>query len=220
MSRRHARWWRWPPATRQTRAGKRRGRAGCWGTRRRHCCWLPRRGGWRAGWTKPSAALRATGGPTGGCVPGLSRVAAASDGARGLGRSGVAGPAGGGGASGRDLAARGARAAGRADAASWTEALAMADADAPKAALATAAANAETDPGRAFAAGAPGLEGGPRPGARRTGLCPSLARGGAGRRAQGVIRQSWAVAPHPDLADFALAPVDGQASARAGRADG
>ncbi len=41
-----------PPGAQRTRAGKQRGRVACRGTRRRHCCWPPRRGGWRAGWMK------------------------------------------------------------------------------------------------------------------------------------------------------------------------
>ena len=34
-----------------------------------------------------------------------------------------------------------------------------------------------------------------------------LRRDGREKKAQSVIRHSWTVAPHPDLADFALAPV-------------
>jgi len=91
--------------------------------------------------------------------------------------------------------------------ASWTEALAMADADTPKAALATAAANAEAEPSRALRLAKrawkedPGLVPAALAYARR------LRALGREKRAQAVISRGWTVAPHPDLADFALGPV-------------
>jgi HemY protein len=91
--------------------------------------------------------------------------------------------------------------------ASWTEALAMANADAPKAALAAAAANAETDPGRALRLARQAWKEDPGLVAAALAYARRLRESGRDRRAQAVIRQSWAVAPHPDLADFALAPV-------------
>jgi HemY protein len=86
----------------------------------------------------------------------------------------------------------------------WTGALALADANAPKAALATAAANASQDPGAALKLAQqawktdPGLVPAALAYARR------LREAGKERRAQAVIRESWARAPHPDLAAFAL----------------
>jgi len=91
--------------------------------------------------------------------------------------------------------------------ASWTEALAMADADAPKAALATAAANAETDPGRALRLARQAWKEDPSLVPAALAYARRLRELGREKRAQVVIRQSWAIAPQPDLADFALAPI-------------
>jgi HemY protein len=88
----------------------------------------------------------------------------------------------------------------------WSAALALADASAPKAALATAAANASDDPATALKLAQvawradPGLVPAALAYARR------LRAAGKERRALAVIRQSWARAPHPDLATFALGP--------------
>ena len=86
----------------------------------------------------------------------------------------------------------------------WTGALALTAANAPKAALATAAANAERDP-------ATGLKLAQQAWKADPGLVPAvlayarrLREAGKERRAQAVIRESWARAPHPDLAAFAL----------------
>ena len=90
----------------------------------------------------------------------------------------------------------------------WSGALALADSNAPKAALATAAANASQDPGIALKLARIARKADP-------GLAPAalahaarLRAAGKERRAQSVIRQSWTVAPHPDLAAFALAAPD------------
>lgn len=91
--------------------------------------------------------------------------------------------------------------------ASWTEALAMADADAPKAALATAAANAEPDPRRALRLARQAWREDPSLVPAALAYARRLRELGREKRAQAVIAQSWAVAPQPDLADFALAPV-------------
>jgi len=91
--------------------------------------------------------------------------------------------------------------------ASWTEALAMADTDAPKAALATAAANAETDPGRALRLAKQAWKEDPSLVPAALAYARRLRELGREKRAQAVARQSWAVAPYPDMADFALAPV-------------
>ena len=90
----------------------------------------------------------------------------------------------------------------------WSDALALADADAPKAALATAAAEAATRSRTGAAAGEAGVAGRSRAGAGGARLCHAgCARPGARSRALAAIRHSWTIAPHPDLADFALAPV-------------
>lgn len=87
----------------------------------------------------------------------------------------------------------------------WSGALALADANAPKAALATAAANASQDPNAALRLAETAWKADP-------GLVPAalayanrLRDAGKERRAQVVIRESWARAPHPDLATFVLA---------------
>jgi HemY protein len=89
----------------------------------------------------------------------------------------------------------------------WSDALALADADAPKAALATAAAQAMPD-------GVQGLRLARRAWQEDPSLAPAaleyakrLRAAGRDARAQSVIRHSWSIAPHPELAEFALAPV-------------
>ena len=89
----------------------------------------------------------------------------------------------------------------------WTEALELADTDPPKAALAAAAAEAEPDPSR-------GLKLAQQAWKHDASLTPAaltyadrLRRDGREKRAQAVIRHTWTLAPHPDLAAFALAPV-------------
>ncbi len=91
--------------------------------------------------------------------------------------------------------------------ASWTEALAMVDADAPKAALATAAANAEPDPSRALRLARQAWKEEPSLVPAALAYARRLRELGRERRAQAAVRQSWAAAPHPDLADFALAAI-------------
>ncbi len=90
----------------------------------------------------------------------------------------------------------------------WSGALVLTDANAPKAALATAAANASQDPGTALRLARLGWKADP-------GLVPAalayamqLRAAGKEQRALAVIRQSWARAPHPDLAAFALRPIN------------
>ncbi|HET8997123.1 MAG TPA: heme biosynthesis protein HemY, partial [Acetobacteraceae bacterium] len=92
-------------------------------------------------------------------------------------------------------------------ASNWSEALELADVDAPKAALAVAAAEAEADPSR-------GLKLAHAAWKQDASLTPAaltyaerLRRSGKEKRAMAVIRQTWTLAPHPDLAAFILAPV-------------
>ncbi|HEY6430873.1 MAG TPA: heme biosynthesis HemY N-terminal domain-containing protein [Acetobacteraceae bacterium] len=89
----------------------------------------------------------------------------------------------------------------------WSDALALANADAPKAALATAAANAELDPAAGLRLARQAWKEDPALAPAALAYARRLREAGREGRAQGVIRQSWAVAPHPDLAAFALAPV-------------
>jgi HemY protein len=89
----------------------------------------------------------------------------------------------------------------------WSDALALADADAPKAALATAAAEAETDPGRALRLAGQAWQDDPSLAPATLAYATRLRSEGREGRALAAIRHSWAIAPQPDLADFALAPV-------------
>ncbi len=89
----------------------------------------------------------------------------------------------------------------------WAEALDLVDTDAERAAMAAGAAEAEQEPARATKLARLGWK-------ADASLAPAALAYGArlraeGReaRAQAVIRHSWALAPHPDLAAFALTPV-------------
>ncbi len=89
----------------------------------------------------------------------------------------------------------------------WSDALALADADAPKAALATAAAEAEHDSARALRLAKQAWQEDPSLAPATLAYATRLRAAGREARALATIRHSWAIAPHPDLADFALAPV-------------
>ncbi|HVB68347.1 MAG TPA: heme biosynthesis HemY N-terminal domain-containing protein [Acetobacteraceae bacterium] len=89
----------------------------------------------------------------------------------------------------------------------WEEALALTDADAPKAALGVGAAEAATDPARARMLAQRAWKDDPALAPAALAYATRLRAAGRERRAQAVIRRSWALAPHPDLADFALAPT-------------
>ena len=89
----------------------------------------------------------------------------------------------------------------------WSDALALSDADAPKAALATAAANVETDAGRALHLAKQAWQGDPSLAPATLAYANRLRAAGRESRAVAAIRHSWAIAPQPDLAAFALAPV-------------
>ena len=90
----------------------------------------------------------------------------------------------------------------------WSEALALADADAPKAALAAAAADAEPDGARAQRLARQAWRDDPSLSAAALAYAGRLRSAGRESRALAVIRHSWTLAPHPDLATFALAPVE------------
>ena len=89
----------------------------------------------------------------------------------------------------------------------WSDALALADADAPKASLAAAAAEAETDPARALRLAKEAWEEDPALVPAALAYARRLREAGRDSRALDVIRRTWARAPHPDLAAFALAPI-------------
>lgn len=90
----------------------------------------------------------------------------------------------------------------------WAAALELADADAPKAALAAAAADAETDAGRAIRLAKLAWREDPSLAPAALAYARRLRTAGHESRALATIRQSWNIAPHPDLAEFVLAPVN------------
>jgi HemY protein len=90
----------------------------------------------------------------------------------------------------------------------WAAALELADGDAPKAALAAAAADAEPDAGQAMRLAKLAWQDDPSLAPAALAYARRLRATGRESRALAIIRQSWSIAPHPDLAEFALAPVD------------
>jgi HemY protein len=89
----------------------------------------------------------------------------------------------------------------------WIDALALADADAPKAALAAAAADAEPDAARALRLAKDAWQEDPSLSSAALAYARRLRAAGRENRALAAIRHSWTLAPHPDLAAFALAPI-------------
>ncbi|MGH7121305.1 MAG: heme biosynthesis HemY N-terminal domain-containing protein [Acetobacteraceae bacterium] len=88
----------------------------------------------------------------------------------------------------------------------WRSALALADEPA-RAALAAAAAEAETGPKAALKLAHEALAADPSLPAAALALARRLRTAGRERRAEAVIADAWAEAPHPDLARFALEPL-------------
>ncbi len=88
----------------------------------------------------------------------------------------------------------------------WRGALALADAPA-RAALAAAAAEAETDPKAALRLAREALAADPSLPAAALALARRLRATGRERRAEAVLGNAWAEAPHPDLARFLLEPL-------------
>jgi HemY protein len=98
----------------------------------------------------------------------------------------------------------------------WTEALDLAENDAARAALATAAAEAEQNSVSATKLARQAWKADASLAPAALVYATRLRADGREARAQAVIRHTWALAPHPDLAAFALAPVtDRLARARA-----
>src|SRR5207248_10601388 len=91
----------------------------------------------------------------------------------------------------------------------WSDALALADADAPKAALATAAAEAEPDAARGLRLAKLAWQDDPSLPSAALAYASRLRAAGRESRALAVMRHSWSIAPHPDLAAFVLAPIEG-----------
>ncbi len=91
----------------------------------------------------------------------------------------------------------------------WLGALELTPRGPASAALAVAAARAETDPRKAAALRKKAWKLDPALTPAALDYAQGLRDAGKERTAQSVIRHAWTVAPHPDLATFALAPVTG-----------
>jgi HemY protein len=91
----------------------------------------------------------------------------------------------------------------------WASALKLADSGRSQAALATAAANASADAGAALRLAHQAWKADPTLAPAALAYAGRLRAAGKERRAQAVVRQSWTLAPHRDLAEFALARSDG-----------
>jgi HemY protein len=89
----------------------------------------------------------------------------------------------------------------------WPDALALADADAPKAALGIAAADVASDPAQALRLTKQAWRDDPSLAPAALAYATRLRAAGREKRALTVIRHTWAIAPQPDLAAFALAPL-------------
>jgi len=88
----------------------------------------------------------------------------------------------------------------------WAEALHLTHDDAPKAGFGAAAAEAETDPAVAHKLAKQAFRRDPALAPAALAYARRLREGRRERAAQEVLRKSWALAPNPILADFALAP--------------
>jgi HemY protein len=101
----------------------------------------------------------------------------------------------------------------------WQEALLLNRDDTPHAALAAAAADAETDPAKALKLAKDAFKRDPGLSTAALAYARRLRDGKREKAAQEVLRRAWARAPHPDIAEFALAPaVDRLARLKAGQA--
>ena len=90
----------------------------------------------------------------------------------------------------------------------WREALALAGPEAPVAALALAAAQQETDPEKAAELERRAFQADPGFTPAAVAHAQRLMDSGSARKARGVLEQSWAAAPHPDIGAAWLAPVE------------
>jgi HemY protein len=89
----------------------------------------------------------------------------------------------------------------------WAEATELADGAVSRGALATAASEAEPDKARAFKLAHQAWKDNPALAPAALAYAEKLRADGRERRALAVVRHSWTLAPHPDLAAFALAPI-------------
>jgi HemY protein len=89
----------------------------------------------------------------------------------------------------------------------WAEALPLADDDTARAALAAGAANQEQDAAQALKLGRDAWKADASLAPAALAYASRLRASGREARAQATIRHSWSLAPHPDLAAFALAPL-------------
>ncbi len=99
----------------------------------------------------------------------------------------------------------------------WADALQLTNDDAPKAGFGAAAAEAESDPAVAHKLAKQAWKRDPALPPAAIAYARRLREGGREKAALEVLRKSWALTPHPDLADFALVPsVDRMAALRTG----
>jgi HemY protein len=89
----------------------------------------------------------------------------------------------------------------------WHDALALTKDAKPHAALAAAAADKEPNPDTARKLAKQAWKSDPSLPAAAIAYARRLREGGRERSAQDVLRRSWTANPHPDIADFALAPA-------------
>jgi HemY protein len=89
----------------------------------------------------------------------------------------------------------------------WAEALELTDVRPVQAALATAAAKVEADPKRALRLARLAWKADPTLAPAVVGYAERLRADGRERRVKPVLRHGWTLAPHPDIAACALAPL-------------
>ena len=88
----------------------------------------------------------------------------------------------------------------------WAEAVQLADGAVSRGALAAAASETEPDKGRAMKLARQAWKDNPALAPAALAYAEKLRADGRESRALAVVRHTWTVAPHPDLAAFALAP--------------
>ncbi len=99
----------------------------------------------------------------------------------------------------------------------WADALQLTNDDAPKAGFAAAAAEAESDPAVAHRLAKQAWKRDPALPPAAIAYARRLREGGREKAAQDVLRKTWTVTPHPDIAEFALAAApDRMAALRTG----
>ncbi len=89
----------------------------------------------------------------------------------------------------------------------WRGALALSAPDAPLAAFATAAAEEQSNPAEARKLARQAFDADPSLAPAAIAYARRLREQGKEGRAQDVLRRCWTLAPHPDVAEFAIAPA-------------